>query len=243
MSKETKSNDLLDEAYDTISKIRAKKLARQALEIWPYNIDAEGFIADFEENQIKKLSLYEKIVKKATMLLESEELFDEENIGHFWGIIETRPYMRARAKKITILEDLGRYTEAIREYEEMLRLCRSDNLGLRYKLMALYCMLEKFDECEKLYKQYNEESAYMLFLMAFVYFKKGDYRKSKKYIMELNICNKYVYRILNNDSIMIEDVEYYAQGSIEEASMIIEDLFCLLGSTPSIIKFMQITLN
>ena len=44
------SNDLLEEAYSTSSKTKAIKLAKQALEINPENIDAECFIADFEEN-------------------------------------------------------------------------------------------------------------------------------------------------------------------------------------------------
>ena len=45
-----KSDDLLEKAYNTSSKTRAIKLAKQALEIYPDNIDAECFIADFEEN-------------------------------------------------------------------------------------------------------------------------------------------------------------------------------------------------
>lgn len=238
-----KSNDLLDEAYETSSKVRAKKLAKQALEIWPDNIDAECFLADFEENQIKRLSLYNNIVKKATMLLEDEELFDEENIGHFWGLIETRPYMRARVNKVKILEDLGRYSEAIKEYEEMLKLCEGDNLGLRYNLMILYCMLEKFDECEKLYKKYNEDSAYMLFIMSFMYFKKGDYRNSKKLLKQLNNYNEYVYCILNKDYELKRDVDYYGHGSLNEASMIIENSLCLIGSTPSFVTYLLMILD
>ena len=48
-----KSDDLLEGAYNTSSKTKAIKLAKQALEINPENIDAECFIAEFEENQIK----------------------------------------------------------------------------------------------------------------------------------------------------------------------------------------------
>ena len=59
------SDDLLEEAYNTSSKTKAIKLAKQALEINPENIDAECFIAEFEENQIKKLSKMENIIEKA----------------------------------------------------------------------------------------------------------------------------------------------------------------------------------
>ena len=227
------SDDLLEEAYNTSSKTKAIKLAKQALEINPKNIDAECFIAEFEENQIKKLSKMEAIIEKATKLLEKDNMFDKENIGHFWGMIETRPYMRARNRKLTILMDLGRYTDAIKECEEMLNLCESDNLGIRYTLIGLYCTLEKFEECEKLYKKFKEYSAFMFFPMAIMYFKKGDYKKSKKFI-------------LKNDMAMIgnsEDIEYYAPGSKEEASIIITDLLYLLGSVPSFITFMEIELK
>lgn len=240
------SDDLLEEAYNTSSKTKAIKLAKQALEINPKNIDAECFIAEFEENQIKKLSKMEAIIEKATKLLEKDNMFDKENIGHFWGMIETRPYMRARNRKLTILMDLGRYTDAIKECEEMLNLCESDNLGIRYTLIGLYCTLEKFEECEKLYKKFKEYSAFMFFPMAIMYFKKGDYKKSKKFLKDVQEANPYIIKILKNDMAMIgnsEDIEYYAPGSKEEASIIITDLLYLLGSVPSFITFMEIELK
>lgn len=241
-----KSDDLLEEAYNASSKTKAIKLAKQALEVYPNNIDAECFIADFEKNQIKKLSKIETIIDKSSKILEKDNLFEEDNIGHFWGILETRPYMRARSKKITILEDLGRYGEAIRECEEMLKLCESDNLGIRYTLMGLYCILEKFDECENLYKKFGEQSAFMLFPMAIMYFKKGDYKKSKKFLKETQEENPYIIEILKNNIAMIKnanEIEYYAPGSKEEASIIINDLFCLIGSVPSFITYMELEIR
>ena len=188
----------------------------------------------------------EDIIEKSTKLLEKDNMFDKENIGHFWGMIETRPYMRARSMKLNILMNLGRYTDAIKECEEMLKLCESDNLGIRYTLIGLYCTLEKFEECEKLYKKFNEYSAAMLFPMAIMYFRKGDYKKSKKFLRDVQEVNPYIIKILKNDIDMIdnlEDIEYYAPGSKEEASIIITDLFYLLESVPFFIRFMEIELK
>ena len=241
-----KSDDLLEEAYNTSSKTKAIKLAKQALELNPENIDAECFIVEFEENLIKKLSKIEDIVKKATKLLEKDNMFDKENIGYFWGMMGTRPYMRARNMKITILMDLGRYTDAIKECEEMLKLCESDNLGIRYTLIGLYCILEKFEECEKLYKKFNEYSAFMLFPMAIMYFKKGDYKKSKKFLRDLQGVNPYIIKILKNDITTVENsenIEYYAPGSREEASIIIADLLYLLITVPSFMRFIGMELK
>ena len=103
-------------------------------------------------------------------------MFNKENIGNFWLILETRPYMRARDRKIATLLKLGRYSEAINECEELLKLCNSDNMGIRYILVALYSFLEKFEECENLYKKFNDDSIFMVFPMAIMYFKKGDYK-------------------------------------------------------------------
>lgn len=36
------------------------------------------------------------------------------------------------------------------------------NTGIRYILIGLYCILEKFEDCEKLYNKFNDESAFML---------------------------------------------------------------------------------
>ena len=154
--------------------------------------------------------------------------------------------MRARNRKLTILDDLGRYNEAIKECEEMLKLCESDNLGIRYRLIGLYCILEKFDECEKLYKKFGEHSAFMLFPMAIMYFKKGDYKKAKKFLKETQDENPYIIEILKNNIAMYknaDEIEYYAPGSKEEASIIISDLFCLLGSVPSFITYMELEIK
>ena len=40
-----------------------------------------------------------------------------------------------------------------------------------------------------------------------------------------------------------EEIEYYTPGSIEEASIVINDLLYLLGSVPSFITFMKIEAN
>lgn len=240
------SDDLLEEAYSATSKTKAIKLAKQALEIYPDNIDAECFIVDYEENQIKKLDKIETIIEKAKRILEKDNMFDKDNIGDFWGIIETRPYMRARNRKITILTDLGRYTDAIKECEEMLRLCESDNLGIRYTLIGLYCILEKFEECKELYERFNEYSAFMLFPMAIMYFKMGDYEEAKRFLKDTQKVNPYIIQILKNETSLIgnsNEIEYYEHGSMEEASIIIADLLNLIGSVPSFITFIDLEMK
>lgn len=51
----------------------------------------------------------------------------EEDVGHFWGITETRGYMRARAGLAQCLWELGEHQAAIAHYKELLRLNPNDN--------------------------------------------------------------------------------------------------------------------
>lgn len=237
-----KSDELLEEALDATSKSKAIKLAKQALEIYPDNIDAEGLLAEFEENIIKRLKKYDIILEKATKLLEEQNMFDEESVGCFWGILETRPYMRIRYNRLLLLKTLGRYTEVAKECEELLKLCNSDNLGVRYILMGVYCILEKFEECKKLYDKYSDCSAFMTFPMAIMYFKKGDYKKAKQYLRETEEENPFILDfLLEENGRYIDEIEdeYYSYGSEEEAFFIIRDFIYLVGSVPMFLDFIN----
>ena len=68
----------------------------------------------------------------------------DEYVGHFWGVTETRPYMRTRRGLASCLWSMGDTDAAVEHYHEMLRLNPNDNQGIRYEL--LYCLLEKKDE-------------------------------------------------------------------------------------------------
>lgn len=126
-------------------------------------------MAESEPDPIKRLKKYEGVVARAKEILEKDNYF-EEDVGSFWGIMETRPYMRARQDMTLCLIELGRYSQAIIECEDMLRLCENDNTGVRYILMGLYCVLEKFDEGEILYKKYKDNAVHMLLPLAVLYF-------------------------------------------------------------------------
>lgn len=84
------------------------------------------------------MELYEQGVEAGERALGSEAF--EEWEGHFWGILETRPYMRARHGLALCLWEAGESKKAIEHYTEMLRLNPGDNQGIRYVLAG--CLLE-----------------------------------------------------------------------------------------------------
>lgn len=244
--KREQSDDLLYEAYEEPIKSKAIKLAKQALEINPDNIDAENFITKFETNTIKKLGKYKETLDKEQAKLEKEDFFNKENIGIFWGLMETRPYMRTKHSYMLTLMELGRYTEAIKQGEELLELCESDNLGVRYLIMGLYTVLEKFEECEKLYNKYSDDTAFMLFPLAVMYYKRGDYRRCKKVLKEIQENNEYLLNYLIGrkkfTKTKVEDIEIngtYSWGSEEEAYFIAKDYKYLLETVPTFTEFIE----
>lgn len=56
----------------------------------------------------KCLEKYEKLIAKTEQALKNEGLFDDRNIGEFWLITETRPYMRLLEKYAFSLIDCGK---------------------------------------------------------------------------------------------------------------------------------------
>ena len=74
----------------------------------------------------------------------------EEGVGHFWGILETRPYMRSRFALVEALLKIKTYAavdSADAHLMDMLRLCRGDNMGVRDLVPALKLRLGKDQEC------------------------------------------------------------------------------------------------
>lgn len=244
--KREQSDDLLFEAYDEPVVAKAIKLAKQALEIYPENIDAENFITKFETNAIKKLERYKETLDKEQVKLEKENIFNKGNIGIFWGLIETRPYMRTKHSYMITLMELGRYTEAIKQGEELLELCESDNQGIRYLILGLYAVLERFEECEEIYKRYSDDSTFMLFPLSIMYYKKGNYKKSKKILKNIQENNEYILEYLTKKSKLtknkiekIENEGTYSWGSEAEAYFVLKDYKYLLETVPTFIEFVE----
>ncbi|GAD94376.1 hypothetical protein THITE_2124766 [Paecilomyces variotii No. 5] len=75
----------------------------------------------------------------------------ETSVGHFWGYLHTRDYMRARfelaMKHLLHLGTLDGVQEALEHLRDMLRLCRSDNMGLRQLVPAIMLRLDLDQEC------------------------------------------------------------------------------------------------
>ncbi|KAF2963868.1 hypothetical protein GQX73_g9699 [Xylaria multiplex] len=74
----------------------------------------------------------------------------ENGVGRFWGLTETRGYMRARfaaADALLQIDTIKAVEGALAHFQDMLRLCRSDNLGVRDIVPSLLLRLGREQEC------------------------------------------------------------------------------------------------
>ncbi len=102
------------------------------------------------KNARTKLAQEEHEVRNATPDFMTPANAFETSIGHFWGILSTRDYMRARYALLSQLVLLGTFdgvNESREHLQDMLRLCRSDNMGLRSILPAILLRLDLDQEC------------------------------------------------------------------------------------------------
>lgn len=152
-----RAQNLMYQAWSATGKKRVQ-LAREALKISEDCADAYVMLAQESAKTLQEAKeFYEKAVQAGERAL-GAEFFDRE-AGYFWGITDTRPYMRARQGLGECLWYLGEKQEAIAHYTEMLRLNPNDNQGIRYTL--LNCLLEAGDgeAIETLIQQYDDESS------------------------------------------------------------------------------------
>jgi len=137
---------------------RAVALAKKALDISPDCADAYVLLAEEAAKSLDEIiDLYRQVVEAGKRAL-GKEAFSED-VGHFWGILETRPYMRARAGLAQFLWEAGRREEAIEHYRDVLRLNPNDNQGIRDVLMPHLIELGLDDEAEELFANYSDDGS------------------------------------------------------------------------------------
>src|SRR5262249_18721017 len=112
-----RAQELLYQAFDEPDPARRVGVAREALAVCPDCADAYVLLAEHAPTRKEALRLYEQGVAAGERALGPETF--REMAGHFWGVLETRPYMRARLGLANALWTAGRRDEAIGHLQEM----------------------------------------------------------------------------------------------------------------------------
>jgi tetratricopeptide (TPR) repeat protein len=152
----SRAAQLIDQAWQQSSRKKRIELAEQALDIDPNEADAYVLLAQDKATSARQaVDFYKRGMEAGERAL--GRTFFEENGGYFWGLIETRPFMRAKqgyAETLSLLEDLD---GAIEQYNQLLELNPNDNQGIRYFLMEAYLRQKRYEYVADVIEQDDDD--------------------------------------------------------------------------------------
>ena len=235
------AQDVMYDAWDSSDKKRRIALAKKALEISPLCADAYVLLAqETAENLDQAIELYRQGVEAGEKAIGKAAF--RNDVGHFWGLLETRPYMRARQGLAQTLWDKGLQDEAATHYRDMLRLNPNDNQGIRYLLMDCLLILGRDDEAAKLIKRYKDDGAaawsWSRALLAFR--RSGDCPESCSALSQAISDNTHIAGLLLGDKKMPRQLPaYIGMGDKNEAVAYVHGATVAWVATPGALAWLR----
>jgi tetratricopeptide (TPR) repeat protein len=236
-----RAQDIAWDAWDAPTRRKRVSLAKRALAISPLCADAYILLALNEARTLEdELALYRKGVEAGEQAL-GQTAF-REDVGNFWSILETRPYMRARHGLAITLWKLGSYDDAIAHYEALLTLNPDDNQGIRYLLLDCLQILGRDDDAAKLLKRYDDKSSHWFFAHALANFRRwGDSDKARRALLRARNTNPYVADYLLGRKKLPRSLPGYVSwgGEDEAASYVAHTGAAAWGATPGALAWLD----
>ena len=156
-SPKAQAQELAYQAMEEADPAATAGLARRALELDAECVDALTALAETtSRSEAELIARLRDAVEVGERSLGAR--FFEENRGRFWGLVQTRPYMRARGRLAEALRRSKNLGEAIDHYEAMLDLNPNDNQGHRTILLGCYLAAKDLEGVQRLFRQYGEDS-------------------------------------------------------------------------------------
>lgn len=210
------AQDLVFEAYE-LTPSKAKTNIQRALQLDPDCIEAYEFLAFKQEIAEIACVFFEKGISIGRRFFGGKYL--KENKGRFWGIHETRPFMRCLHQYADCIYNMGKVEECVAIFEEMIELNPNDNQGARDQLMLFLIQLNQDKKFLKYSKMFGiEDKAFYLFNHALFAFKtEGETEHSNKQLSEALKQNKHVAKILLSNKVISGFPSYYGMGDENEA--------------------------
>ncbi|MEM5016228.1 SEC-C metal-binding domain-containing protein [Metabacillus indicus] len=205
-----RAQELIYEAMESTPQQRVK-LAKQAMEIYPFHPDAYNMLGEAESDPGKQLELYKRGMEAGEADL-GKEIFKQDK-GMFWGLIETRPYMRSKFNYAILEAAMGNLAEAIKQCEELLELNEMDSQGVRYTLFVMYMDAGEHKKAKALLKQFDETDfaagAYNMLLVEFAL--KGMTPEVEKLAQKAKNVNPVIYDVLAGKRKLPKEPEEFGQ--------------------------------
>jgi len=212
------AQDLAYQAMEAETASQAVGLARKAVALDPDCVDALAVIArETAQSLPEAIALLTQAVEAGERSLGAN--FFEENKGHFWGILETRPYMRARHELAGLLRSAGRLSESIRHIEAILELNPNDNQGVRDDLLGCYLSTGNLEGARRLLKRYEEDcSAVFGWGRVLERYLSGDIKAASQELKRARADNRYAEAYLTGKKrVPRRPPDFYSFGDESEA--------------------------
>jgi tetratricopeptide (TPR) repeat protein len=236
-----KAQDLVYQAMEAEDVETVAELTAQALDLDPDCVDALILLAQLTGGTREEMIEHARQAVGAGERSLGGKKFFKENEGYFWGLIETRPYMRARAYLAELLVEAGRNDEAVEHHEEMLRLNPNDNQGLRYSLLGLYFLADNLDGVRRLFHEYEDEgSAVFAWSRVLERHLSGDEKAATKALKDARKTNKHVMKYLTGEKRLPKNMpDYYGFGDENEAIICADAIGAAWKRSPKAVAWLK----
>lgn len=193
--KREQAEDTLDQGIDILEQGDEEKAGRyffKSIEIDPTY--ADGY------NHLANIAWRKGDWKQAEVLYRKALGFAEPEVkdipkGEFWGILETRPYMRALHGLGLTAWKQGKLEQAISIFKQMLELNPNDNQGARYLMGPLYHQLGSLEEAAKWYEQ-NGDDPHNLYNYGLALIEQNRLEKAARVLIFAIFNNPYIAPML-----------------------------------------------
>ena len=237
------AQEFMYDAWEAPNRRKRIALARKALARSPLCADAYVLLAEETATDVAQaIDLYRRGVEAGELALDSDTF--EHDAGRFWGLLQTRPYMRARAGLAQALWALGERGDAIDHYRDMLRLNPNDNQGIRYLLAESWQEMGCYDELDALLADYTGDvSAAWTYTQTLAAFRRtGDTEESRRLLANAVRWNRHVPAFLLVPPKLPGSLpDYVTMGGEDEALEYVRDFGAGWERTPGAVAWLRDT--
>ena len=211
---------LIYQAWDIPNPAKRIALAKQALSICEDCADAYLLLAEEQAHTLEQvLDLYGRATTAGERAISDDTR--ENGVGHYWGLHETRPYMRARLQLALNLWEFGDRSMAIEHARELLRLNPMDNQGVRHILLGWWLATGNLPQAQALWKAYEDDGmacwVWSKALMAYI--EHGPGKKANACLEAAIDANPHIPPLLlRREPLPMEQPEYVGLGDPAEAA-------------------------
>ncbi|MCY3826282.1 MAG: hypothetical protein OXG10_02715 [Candidatus Dadabacteria bacterium] len=222
LSRLGRAQEIIYDAWEVRSRHDRISMAKEALALSGLCADAWVILAEETGDIVEAREFYERAVKAGTDAVELELGPDAftEHAGRFWGILQTRPYMRALEGLSDCMWEMGEKGESVGIMREMLRLNPNDNQGVRSFLVPRLFAVGDLEGVEDILVKYAEPyfADWSWNTVLFLFRRDGDSADAVSAFNEAFETNSFVPGLLTGTRQMPKSLpEYYSPGSLEEA--------------------------